>query len=167
MYAKKRKIISYLCFKKWLKSWKTSYSFNDFKRGKWHYLAVEIFLVLLIGIISKNNDDFYCLNYLHSFRTKNKRESQKNVLENEIFCDVIMPSKDTKILKFNQYKKSDKTPFIIYADIKCIIEKIDGYKNNSENSSSKKVSAHIPSCFSISIIFSFRCTENKHDVYMR
>ena len=107
------------------------------------------------------------MNYLHSFRTKNKRESQINVLENEIFCDVIMPSKDTKILKFNQYKKSDKTPFIIYADIKCIIEKIDGYKNNSENSSSKKVSAHIPSCFSISIIFSFRCIENKHDVYMR
>ena len=25
-----------------------------------------------------------------------------------------MPSEDTKILKFNQYKKSDKAPFIKY-----------------------------------------------------
>ena len=28
-----------------------------------------------------------------------------------------MPSEDTKILEFNQYKKSDKTPFVIRADL--------------------------------------------------
>ena len=28
-----------------------------------------------------------------------------------------MPSEDTKILEFNQYQKSDKAPFIIYADL--------------------------------------------------
>ena len=44
-------------------------------------------------------------------------------------------SEDTKILEFNKYQKSDKAPFIIYADLECIIEKIDGYKNNPENSS--------------------------------
>ena len=41
-----------------------------------------------------------------------------------------MPSEDTKILEFNQYKKSEKALFIIYADLECIIEKIDGCKNN-------------------------------------
>ena len=44
-----------------------------------------------------------------------------------------MPSEDTKILEFNQYQKSDKAPFIIYADLECIIGKIDGWKNNPEN----------------------------------
>ena len=39
-----------------------------------------------------------------------------------------MPSKDTKILNFNQYQNFDKASFIIYADFECIIEKIDGYK---------------------------------------
>ena len=39
-----------------------------------------------------------------------------------------MPSEDTKILEFNQYQKSDKVPFIIYAYLECIIEKIDGCK---------------------------------------
>ena len=48
------------------------------------------------------------------------------------------------ILEFNQYKKSDKISFIIYADLKCIIKKIDGCKNNPENSSRSKVSEHIP-----------------------
>ena len=45
-----------------------------------------------------------------------------------------MPSKDTKILEFNEYQKSDKAPFIIYADLEHLIEKIDGYKNNSKTS---------------------------------
>ena len=53
-----------------------------------------------------------------------------------------MPSEDTKILKFNQYEKSDEASFIIYADLECIIEKIDGCKNNPEKSSTAKVSLH-------------------------
>ena len=76
-----------------------------------------------------------------------------------------MPSEDTKMLEFNQYEKSDKAPFIIYADLECIIEKIDGCKNNPENSSTTKVSEHITSSFLMSTISSFRSIENKHDVY--
>ena len=45
-----------------------------------------------------------------------------------------MVSDDTKILEFIQYQKSDKAPFTIYADFECIIEEIDGCKNNPENS---------------------------------
>ena len=78
-----------------------------------------------------------------------------------------MPSEDTKILEFNQYQKSDKTPFIIYAYLECIIEKTDVCKNNPENSSTTKVSEHIPSGFSVSTISSFRSVENKHDEYKR
>ena len=65
--------------------------------------------------------------------------------------NVIVLSEDTKLLEFNQYKKSDKAPFIIYAD-QCMIEKIDGCKNSPENSSTTKVSEHIPSDFSMSTI---------------
>ena len=76
-----------------------------------------------------------------------------------------MPSEDPKLLEFNQYQKSDKAPFITYADLECMIEKIDGCKNNLENSSTTKVNEHIPSGFSMSAISSFRSKENKHDVY--
>ena len=76
-----------------------------------------------------------------------------------------MSSEDAKTLGLNQYQKSDKAPFIIYADLECIIEKIDGCKNNSENSSTTRVSEHILSGFSISTRSSFRSIENKHGVY--
>ena len=55
-----------------------------------------------------------------------------------------MPFEETKVLEFNQCQKSDEAPFIIYADLECIIEKIDRCKNNPENSSTTKVSEHIP-----------------------
>ena len=104
------------------------------------------------------------MNYLHSFRTKNKLDSHKKVCENKDFWNVIIHSEDTKTLEFNQYQKSDKTTFIIYADLECIIEKIDGRKNNPDNSSTTKVSKHIPSGFSMSTISSFKSIENMQDV---
>ena len=76
--------------------------------------------------------------------------------ENRYFCNVIMSSEDTKILEFNQYRKSDKAPFIIYTDIECLIENIDGCENNPENSSTTKVGKNIPSDFSMSAISSFK-----------
>ena len=79
--------------------------------------------------------------------------------------DFCKPSEDTKTLEANQSLKSDKTSFIIYADLECIIEKIDGCENNPQNSSTTKVSEHIPSGFSVTTISSFRSIENKHDVY--
>ena len=75
-----------------------------------------------------------------------------------------MPSQDTAILEFNQYEKSDKAPFVIYAYLECLIENIDGHKNNPQNSFTTKVSEHIPSGFLVSTALSFKSKENKHDV---
>ena len=69
------------------------------------------------------------------------------------------------MLKINQYQKSDKIQHIIYANLECIIEKIDGGKNNPENLSRTKVSQYIQSGFSMSTKSSFRTIKNKHDVY--
>ena len=76
-----------------------------------------------------------------------------------------MPYEDTKILEFNQHQKSSKAPFIIYAALEYLIEKIDGCKNKPENSYTSKVGKHIPSGFSMSTISSFKNVENNHDIY--
>ena len=46
-----------------------------------------------------------------------------------------------------------------------LIEKIDESKNNPENSSTIKVSGHIPSGFPMSRISSFKSIEGKDDAY--
>ena len=47
-----------------------------------------------------------------------------------------------------------------YADLEFIIEKTDGSKTNTENSSTIKLREHIPLSFSVSTVSSFRSTEN-------
>ena len=69
----------------------------------------------------------------------------------------MMSPEDTKILEL--------TPFVIYADLEFSIEKIDGSKSNPENSSTAKVSEHIPSVISMPTILPFKATKNKQDVY--
>ena len=46
-----------------------------------HYLAVK-------GTTSKSKSGFYCLNCLHSFRTKNKLVSHNKKCENKDFYNV-------------------------------------------------------------------------------
>ena len=127
-----------------------------------------------ISIIDRNkfkniNGDFYCLSCLHSFRTRNLRtlelESYENVCENKDICNIVMPSKDSKIFEFNKYQKSDKAACIIYAVLESSIEKIDGCINNPENSFTTKVGEHILPSFWGSTILSFKSIENKHELW--
>ena len=76
-----------------------------------------------------------------------------------------MSSEKDNILKFNQYMKSDKMPYMIYADIVSLITKIDGCVNNPENSSATKIGDHIPCEYSMSTIWAFDQTENKGNLY--
>ena len=77
----------------------------------------------------------------------------------------MIPSDDTKILAFNQYQKSNKITFIIYGDLKSLIKKVNGCKNNPEKSSTRKISEHIPCGYSISTIWTLDGVENEHNVY--
>ena len=56
------------------------------------------------------------------------------------------------IIKSNNIVFVWKTSLNIYADLECIIEKIDGCKNNLQNLSTANASEHIPSSFSMSTI---------------
>ena len=80
-----------------------------------------------IYIIKRNNiktpGDFYYLNCLHSFRAGNKPKSHEKVCKSKDFCGIVVPSGKDKILEFNQYMKSNKMPYIIYADMESLIKK--------------------------------------------
>ena len=116
---KKIEYISCLHYEIKHNSWKPNDTLNFSNREGWHYLAVKELSDLFRGLFSKNNDDFYCLKYLHSFRTKSRLESHEKVCENTDFCGVVISSEDTRILQFSQYWKSDK------AGLESVIKKVD------------------------------------------
>ena len=131
----------------------------------WHYLVVNNLPGLLKGVTSNHKEDFYCLNCFHSYRTKNKLEEHKKICENHDYCHVEMSNEDNKIIKYNQGEKSIKLPFIIYADLECLLEKISTCHNNPEESSTTEINKHTPSGYSLFIHCSFDKTKNKLDYY--
>ena len=44
-----------------------------------------------------------------------------------------MPEENKNILKYSPGDKSLKVPFIIYADLECLLKKEQSYQNNSKN----------------------------------
>ena len=46
----------------------------------WHYIAVKKLPVILRRITPKHNGDYYCLNCLYLFRTKNELESHEKCM---------------------------------------------------------------------------------------
>ena len=88
----------------------------------------------------------------------------KRICENHNYCHVEMPNEDNKIIKYNQGEKSIKSPFIIYADLECLLEKISTCYNNPEEST-VEINKHAPSGYSLCTHCSFDKTKNKLDYY--
>ena len=99
---------------------------------KQHYLAVNKLPALLRGITSNNNADFYCLDFLHLFRAKNKLKNNKNICENHNYCQIEMPKQNNNVLKYNFREKSMKAPFVIYADLEFLLKKMSTRHNDPE-----------------------------------
>ena len=129
----------------------------------WHYLVVKSLSGLLKGITSSHNEDFYCLNCFCAYTTKKKLEEHKKICENNKYCHVEMPYENNKIIKYNQGEKSIKSPFIIYVDLECLLEKMDTCYNNPNESSTSEINKHTPSGYSLFTHCSFDKTKNKLD----
>ena len=131
----------------------------------WHYLAIRSLSRLLRGISSDHDGDYYCLNCFHSYRTENKLNAHKKICENHDYCNIEMPSPSNNIIKYNSGEKSLELPFIIYADLECLLQKIDTCYNNPDLSSTTKINQHIPSGHSVYTNCSFDKANNKLSYY--
>ena len=76
-----------------------------------------------------------------------------------------MPEEDNKILKYNEGEKYMKVPFIIYADLEFLLEKMNTCHNNPEKSSTIKINKHTLSGYSLFTHCSFDTTKNKLGYY--
>ena len=100
---------------------------------------------LLRGITSNHVGDFYCLNCFHSYSTENELKKHEKGCNDHDYCYVEMPNENNKILKCNHGEKSFKAPFMIYAGLEYLLEKMHSCQNNFEKSYAEKKTKHTPS----------------------
>ena len=78
-----------------------------------------------------------------------------------------MSTKNDNIIQYNHGEKSMKLPFVIYADLECLLEKMSTCINNPNESSTTKINKHLPSGYSIFTHCSFDESKNKLNYYRK
>ena len=73
-----------------------------------------------------------------------------------------MPTENNNTLKYNHGEKSLKVPFIIYADLECLLIKQKSCRNNPNDSYIEKKAMHEPYGYSLDLVSSFDSKQNKH-----
>ena len=76
-----------------------------------------------------------------------------------------MPDEDNNILEYVPGKNSLRVPFIIYADLECLLKKIDTCSNNYDKSYTEKKAMHKPSGASLITCCSFDKSKNEQKYY--
>ena len=78
-----------------------------------------------------------------------------------------MSEEGKNILKYSPGDKSLKVPFIIYADIECLLKKEHSSQNNPKNSCTQRKAKHKPSGYSLSLNCLLVETKNRRKFYRR
>ena len=101
------------------------------------------------------------MNCLHLFRTDNALRKRKRLCNNNDYCGVEMPSQFNKTLKYNYGEKPLKTPFIINADLECLLLKQQSYQNNPNESYTERKAIYEPCGYALNLVTPFDSKQNK------
>ena len=92
-------------------------------------------------------------------------KKHKEICENRDYYKLEMPEEGKNILEYIPGEKSVMTPFVIYADLQSILEKISICENDPEKPSSTKINKHTASGYSMFSHCLFDKSKNKFDYY--
>ena len=118
---------------------------------------------LFRGIMANYHGDFDCLNCLHSFGTDNALKRHEKLCDNNDYCNVEMPTKNNNKLKYSHGENLIKAPFVIYADLECLLIKQQSCQNNPKESYTERKSMHEHCGYALILISSFDSRENKRN----
>ncbi|XP_060516468.1 uncharacterized protein LOC132695920 [Cylas formicarius] len=121
----------------------------------------------LSRLLSKQSGDsthsrFYCyrcLNHFYSQQTLNKHIFSCRKLNK---TKITLPTEQEKHVTFSHFKNKEKVPFVIYADIECILQK---YEDSAATGNIKKYQKHIPCSISYYLLCSYDNNLSKFNLY--
>ncbi|KAK4885978.1 hypothetical protein RN001_002249 [Aquatica leii] len=146
---------------------------NDF--GQTHYCLIRNMSRLLNSQLNKNAHAKYfcdgCLLYFHSqFNLDKHQQHDCNHIYTKLPTTNLIKDKTgnlrpENILKFENYGKKLKVPFVVYADFECILQPISFSKPNPQESFTVKSFKHNPHSFAYFIKCSFDDSLSKFYTY--
>ncbi|XP_031777427.1 uncharacterized protein LOC107981297 [Nasonia vitripennis] len=90
---------------------------------KYHYVWIKYLSRILSSQLSKSHvKSYHCERCLQIFYCKERLQMHENYCKNINKCRINLPDFKNNILKFEDYNKSEKVPFVIYADFECLLK---------------------------------------------
>ena len=118
------------------------------KDGVQHYCLVKNVSRLLSSLVSKHKEkSYFCDRCLNPFWCEQSLNKHLEYYSNHEAVKIEMPKKGD-ILKFKNYYKGEKVPFIIYADTESLIKSLQTCEPSSQSSYTKIYQKHEPISFS-------------------
>ena len=127
------------------------------EEGVIHYCLVKNLSRLLSSQVSKHKEKHhFCLRCLNPFWCEQSLNKHREYCGKHEAVKINMPEKGT-MLKFKNYYRREKVPFVIYADFESCIKSIHTCDLNPESSYTKQYQKHEP----ISFYYYMKCFDNK------
>ena len=118
------------------------------KGGVNHYCLVKNLCRLLSSQVSNHKEKHhFCLRCLNAFWTHKFLNKHQEYCKKHKAVKIELLEKGT-ILKFINYHRREKVPFIVYADFECSIMPIQSCSPDNKESYTKKYQKHEPISFS-------------------
>ncbi|XP_065662849.1 uncharacterized protein LOC136085468 [Hydra vulgaris] len=112
-----------------------------------HYCLITNLSRLLSSQTSKRtNVKHYCRNCLLGYNSEEALSNHKLYCNTHDSVRIELPQQGST-MQFNQYNKSMRIPFVIYADFESFIKPINTCTPNPNESYTKKYQKHLPSSF--------------------
>ncbi|XP_018396274.1 PREDICTED: uncharacterized protein LOC108774621 [Cyphomyrmex costatus] len=94
--------------------------------GDGHFVCIKN-LSGLVGsqINKKKNRKYFCDRCLHYFSSSEKLESHAVDCQKLNECAIRLPSVEQRWLEFRNYCRKERAPFIVYADLECVLKKTE------------------------------------------
>ncbi|XP_011858747.1 PREDICTED: uncharacterized protein LOC105556274 [Vollenhovia emeryi] len=79
----------------------------------------------LVGsqVTRQTNKKYICDRCLHYFHSRERLSTHIMDCERMNDCAIVLPNEDDRWLSFRNYERKERLPYVVYADLECVLEK--------------------------------------------
>ena len=122
------------------------------KEEKSHYCLIRNLNRMLSQENKHHGQTHFCTNCLHGFSKKSLLDNHIELCKEHNPLTIQMPKGEDTKMKFKEYDKMLKVPYVVYADFECILKPMNNCSGNV--SSQNKKNEHIPCGYSYLVVSS-------------
>ena len=118
-----------------------------------HYVWIKNFNKLCAGVTKNTAKKFFCKHCIQHFPSEDRLE--KHMMDCIVLtkCQAIQMPAEGEVIKFKSFRETVKIPFVIYADLESILQKLTvTQKEEMEQEQTEKLQKHVACSYGYKVV---------------